>query len=60
MARFLKWLSTHKFEVHTLAFLMMVLPPVPLYIAAQRGAELWIWALMAPVVAANILVLLVH
>jgi hypothetical protein len=50
-----KWLQTHKFQAHTLAFLMIALPPIPMYIAVQRGATSWIWPLLAPVILGNLL-----
>ncbi len=58
MTRGLNWLSDHKFKVHLLAFALMVLPPVPMYMAAQRDAAGWIWFLLGFVVAGNLLVLL--
>jgi len=53
-----KWLAKNKFEVHLLAFLLMVLPPIPLYYAAQREAPGLIWALLAFVICGNLLALL--
>ena len=50
-----KWLQTHKFQAHTLAFLLIALPPIPMYIAVQRGATSWIWPLLAPVILGNLL-----
>ena len=49
------WLRGHKFEAHLIAFLLMVLPPIPLYLAARSGAETWIYILLAPVVLGNLL-----
>ena len=51
-------MSDHKFKVHLLAFALMVLPPIPMYLAAQRGAAGWIWFLLGFVAAGNLLVLL--
>ncbi len=60
MDKLIRLLSEHKFKTHMLAFLLMVLPPVPLYVAAQNGAANWILALLGLVVAGNILALMVH
>ena len=51
-------MSDHKFKVHLLAFALMVLPPIPMYMAAQHNAAGWIWFLLGFVVAGNLLVLL--
>ncbi|MFC2026115.1 hypothetical protein ACFLUC_02855 [Chloroflexota bacterium] len=58
MTRILNWLSDHKYQIHLLAFLLMVLPAIPLYYAAQQGAYPLIWGLLAIVVSGNILALL--
>lgn len=57
MTNLLAWLRAHKFEAHTIAFLLMILPPIPLYFAAQRGATAWVWLLLAPFILGNLLVL---
>jgi hypothetical protein len=49
------WLKSHKFEAHTLSFLLMVLPPAGMFYAAQNGADGLIWALLALVVSGNLL-----
>jgi len=54
------WIRSHKFEAHLLAFLLMVIPPVPLYLAAQRDAAAWIWGLLALVILGNLLALVVR
>jgi hypothetical protein len=51
----LVWLRKHKFEAHLIAFLLMILPPIPLYLAAQEGAQSWIILLLVPVVMGNLL-----
>ena len=51
----LAWLRKHKFEAHSIAFLLMILPPIPLYLAAQKGAQSWIILLLIPVVLGNVL-----
>ena len=58
MTRFLNWLSDHKYEVHLLAFMLMVLPAIPLYFAVQQDAIMLIWGLLLIVVSGNILALL--
>jgi hypothetical protein len=54
------WLRKHKFETHSLAFLLMILPPVPLYLAAQNGARAGIILLLIPVVLGNLLELFIE
>ena len=58
MSTLLKKLSDHKFQVHTLAFGLMMIPPVFMYLAAVRGASGWIWILVGLVVSGNLLALL--
>jgi hypothetical protein len=48
------WLKTHAFEAHTLAFLLMILPPVGLYFTAGQGALGWSVALLSVVVLGNL------
>ena len=55
----IKRLRTHKFEFHLAGILLMAIPPLPLYFAAQRDAQGWIWVLLSLVVLGNILTLLV-
>lgn len=44
-----------KFHKHTLIFLLMVLPPVGMYFAAQNGApDAVLWALLLPVAGASV------
>ncbi len=57
MSDILHWLRDHKFEAHLIAFLLMVLPPVPLYFAARNGVVPWMWALLAPILLGNLLAL---
>lgn len=52
-------LSGNKFRLHLTALLMMLIPPIPLYVAAQHGATSLIWFLVAIVVLGNILVIMV-
>ncbi len=53
-----KWLTKNKFEVHLVAFMLMVLTPIPLYYAAQSGATGLIWILLGFVICGNILALI--
>lgn len=49
------WLKSHKFEAQILSFLLMILPPAGMYVAAQSGAESLIWVLLGLVITGNIL-----
>jgi uncharacterized membrane protein len=51
------WLNTHKFQVHALAFGLMMVTPVTMFFAAQGGAVVWIWFFLALFVAGNLLAL---
>lgn len=53
-----KWLTKNKFEVHLIAFLLMVLPPIPLYYAAQSSVTGLTWALLTLVICGNLLALI--
>ena len=55
MQNLVKWLNDHKFAVHLSAFILMILPPIALYFAAQEGATVWIWGLLAVVFLGNLL-----
>ena len=59
MQTFQQFLSAHKFQAHLLAFLLMVLPPAGMYLAARAGAFTWIWILLAIVVLGNLLAIVV-
>ncbi len=41
-----RWLRSHKFEAHLLAFILMIVPPIGLYSAAQAGAAGLVWGLL--------------
>jgi len=60
MRKLMKWLQEHSFEANLLALLLMAVPPVLLYFAAQQGALGWIYALLGLVISGNILVLFVR
>jgi hypothetical protein len=53
------WIKQHKFELALLAFGLIVLPSMALYLAAQNGATGWIWALLGLVVAGNLVSLFI-
>lgn len=52
-------LSKRKFQAYLLAFALMILPPVPLYLAARQGREAWVWLLIGLVVIGNLLAIVV-
>jgi hypothetical protein len=52
-------LKENKFKFHLSALLMMLLPPIPMYWAAQSGATGLIWLLMGIVVLGNLIVIFV-
>jgi hypothetical protein len=51
----MKWIEGHKFNAHVIAFLLMVLPPIPLYLAGRSEASGWFWPLLSLVVLGNLL-----
>lgn len=59
MRHFRSRLGRNKFELHLIAFLMMVISPVGMYFAAQGNASAWICILIGVVVVANLLVVMV-
>ena len=52
-------LKEYKFHLHLTALLLMLIPPIPMYFAAQTGATGVIWFLVAIVVLGNLLVILI-
>ena len=52
-------LRENKFKLHLTALLMMLIPPIPLYIVAENGAVGWIWFLIGIVILGNLLVIIV-
>jgi len=48
------------YQIHSLAFGLMMLSSVGLYFAARTGSEGWIWGLIGLFVLGNILALLVN
>ena len=49
----------YKFELHLTALLLMLLPPVPMYFAAQNGATVLLWFLIGIVVIGNLIAVIV-
>ena len=52
-------LRENKFKLHVTALLMMLIQPIPMYLAAQNGAAAWIWLLIGVVVLGNLIVIIV-
>ena len=59
MSNLLHFLQEHKFESFAIAFLLMMIPPLPMYYAAQGGNITLVFVLLLFVVMGNLLVLLV-
>jgi hypothetical protein len=59
MSHLKEHLRKRKFELHLTALLLMLLPPIPLYFAAQNAAMVWIWILIGIVILSNLLVIIV-
>lgn len=59
MDKFKENLHEHKFKLHLTALLLMLIPPIPMYFAAQNGATVLIWLLIGVVILGNLLVILV-
>jgi len=59
MDKFKENLREHKFKLHLTALLLMLIPPIPMYFAAQNGATVLIWLLIGVVILGNLLVILV-
>jgi len=53
------WLQKYTFNIHTLAFLLMILSSLGLYFSAQADSIGWIWGLIVLFAASNGLVALV-
>ncbi len=59
LERFRYNLRENKFNLHLTALLLMLIPPIPLYLAAQNGATDWIWLLIGIVILGNLIVIIV-
>lgn len=57
MTRLYEYLRTHKFESYAIAFLLMVVPPLPMFYAAQQGSGPLVIVMLGFVVLGNLLVL---
>lgn len=53
------WLGKRKFEATALAFVLMLVPPVPLYFTAQAGQDALSLVLLGLIVAGNLLAMLI-
>jgi hypothetical protein len=53
------WLQRHTYSIHTLAFLVMILASLGLYLAAQSGSMPWMWTLIGLFAVSNGLLLVV-
>jgi hypothetical protein len=59
MNKFRDTLRQRKFALHLTALLLMLLPPVPMYFAAQNGETTLIWFLIGFVVLGNLIAIIV-
>jgi hypothetical protein len=55
----MNWLRKHTYQVHTAAFIVMILSSVALYFSARAGNILAVWIFLAAFITGNILILLV-
>lgn len=55
--RWIYWLRASSFRIFTLAFFLMVIPPVLLVPAAQAGSIELTWLLIGVIACANLIVL---
>lgn len=55
----INWIKNHKFETHLTAFLLMVIPSVGLYFAANAGVTALIWGLLGVFAFGNLLAIVV-
>jgi len=59
MSKNSRWLEEHTYPIHTLAFLVMILASLGLYLAAQSGSIPWMWTLIGLFAISNGLLLVV-
>ena len=59
MENFKNNLREHKFKLHFTALLLMLIPSIPMYFAAQNGATILIWFLIGIVIIGNLLVIII-
>lgn len=60
MKPWLDWLKAHKFGAYVTAFSLMILPSIPLYLAANANANGWMIFLLTLIAAGNLLAVLVR
>ena len=58
MTKIFGWIATHKFQAHSLAFLLIVLPSIGLYFATQLESAGWVWGLLGLAALGNLLAVL--
>jgi hypothetical protein len=54
-----RYLGQNKFRTYAVAFLLMIVPAIPLYIAGEKGMTGWIWLLIGIIVTGNVLAILI-
>ena len=59
MLNLFHYLRHHKFESYTIAFCLMIIPPLPMYFAAQNGIGALFYILLLTFVLGNLIVLIV-
>jgi hypothetical protein len=59
MSKFFFYLRNHKFEAYSIAFGLMIIPPLPMYFAAQNGIIGLFYILLIAFILGNLLVLIV-
>jgi len=55
----MRWVKQHKFESYLIAFILMIVPPLPAYYAAINGASAWVWAMLLVIILGNLFVLVI-
>ena len=55
----LDWLTTHKFQAHLAAFLLMVIASVGMIFSMQQDGSIFAWLMVAIFVVANILAIFI-
>jgi hypothetical protein len=56
----IRWLQQRSNKVQLIAFLLMLLSPIPMYFAVQGGPVGWLYFLLGLFILGNVLVLLVR
>jgi len=51
----LKWIRTHSFTAHTIAFVLLMVSPIPMFLAAREGSLGWIAGLLSLVILGNLI-----